>query len=91
MNHYIRKKRINFRNHTKERLSERYNVDFTNQDLENMIELIKKGKSKVIKVFSRTRKLHKVRYKKLDILVVYNKYYKEIATVFERENENDNP
>lgn len=82
---YTRKKKQKFRNHTKSRLNERYNVIFTNQDLKNMVELIKTGKSKIIKSFSNTRTLHKLIYKDIEMIVVYNKYYKEIATAFEKD------
>lgn len=83
--HYNRKKKIRFRKHTKNRLYERYNVYFTNQDLKNMVTLIRTGKSKMIKAFSNTRTLHRITYNNIEMVVVYNKYYKEIATAFEKD------
>lgn len=82
---YLSKKKHKFINHTKNRLIERYNVVFTNQDLKDMAIMIKTGKSKIIKSFSNTRTLHKILYKEIEIIVVYNKHYKTIATAFEKE------
>ena len=78
------KKKNKFRKHTINRLRERYEVDFNNEDLKNMKELILIGKTKPIKALSNSRTIHKIYYKKLSFIVIYNKNYKEIATALRR-------
>jgi len=80
-----RKKRNKFRRHTINRLKERYDVEFNNEDLKNMKKLIISGKTESIKAFSKSRTLHKIWYKELIIIAIYNKNYKEIATVLKDE------
>ena len=81
------KKKKKFRTHTKVRLQERYNVNFNHEDSKILKGLIRAGKSEIVKVYSNARKVHKVNYKEMDILVLYNKNLQEIATVFEFKEE----
>jgi hypothetical protein len=80
------KKKKKFRAHTKNRLQERYDVNFNHEDLKILKGLIRAGKSEIVKAYSNARKVHKVNYKGMDILVLYNKNLQEIATVFEYKN-----
>ena len=89
MKNNSRRKRIKFRRHTKGRLIERYEVAFNDEDLKNMKKLIMLGKTKIIKALSNSRTIHEVFYKDLNILVIYNKQYKEIATALEHRSQED--
>lgn len=72
--------------HTRNRLQERYDVTFNHEDLKQIKGLIRAGKTEVIKVYSNSRKIHKVIYKGMELIILYNKNYKEIATPLKKED-----
>jgi hypothetical protein len=78
-----RRKTRMFQKHSKYRAFERFNLCLTTKDLQDIVKLIQLGQTKVIKIFSNTRTLHEVTFNEAKLLVVYNKKYKEIATIFE--------
>ncbi len=61
------------RSHAIARAKERHNLDLTEQDIENMIELIQNGQSYHISKSSRRRAVHILNYNGIYLPVVYRK------------------
>ena len=72
--------------HSKKRAWERYSLELTNNDLDNLVNQIKRGEAEFIRGYSNTRSVHKVKCRDLDLPVLYSRSLKRIVTVLpERE------
>ena len=72
--------------HSKKRARERYDIELTNNDLDMLVNQIKKGEAEFIRGYSNSRSVHKVKHEDLELPVLYSKSLKKIVTVLpERE------
>ena len=67
--------------HTTKRLLERFGMDYTKGLRDQLVGMIRNGKSEIVEKKSNNRTLHRIIYKKRSIVVVYDKSRKEIITV----------
>ncbi len=72
-----RSKRINkdtsLKFHFRKRMLSRFNIELTDNDINDIVYMIQSGKSIVIEKQSRTKTLHQIKYKGQTINIVYDK------------------
>ena len=69
--------------HSKLRSIERLGIQLTNQDILNMINKLKQGKSLFIESQSRSRSKHIIYYNNVDFVVIYDKTRKMFNTILD--------
>ena len=77
------------RKHFRERALLRYGLDATREHQENIIQMIKDGKSKFLNSRSNRTSVFQVDYLNREMLVVYDSKRKTLVTALSKENENE--
>ena len=66
--------------HAKARAKERYGIDLTDQDIKNIVKMIRVGKTKCVHKTSNKRSIHLVFYRAKEMYAVYDKSWGDIVT-----------
>ncbi len=74
------------RYHAKVRAAERYQLRLTNQDLANIVGMIKNGKAIARIRISQSKSVRLVRYQQKDLVVIYSNKHNEIITVLPKDH-----
>ena len=66
--------------HAKTRAAERYRVRLTNQDLVNIVGMIRNRKTDTLRRISNSKRIHRVAYRGAVMLVLYSVRHHEVIT-----------
>ena len=68
------------RHHAKTRAAERYQVRLTDQDLVNIVGLIRNRKATATRPVSNSKSLKRIVYRDIDMIVLYSHRHHEVIT-----------
>lgn len=68
------------RNHAKLRASERYHLRLTNQDLDNIVGMIRNNQARPLRRLSCSKSIKQLRYLDIDLIVIYSHRHNEVIT-----------
>jgi hypothetical protein len=83
----VKSKKESQTKHAVQRADLRYGVRLNENDLREIVKLIETGKSKPLQKQSNRVVVHKVSYKSCDMILVYDKLRKSIATFLPSDSE----